>query len=158
MPLHHHDDPNHPENVALARAYSLQVPIIWFVGIEPGRYMPIFPVYVVGNEPEKLQFVLAVDEAQRSLVPDAEAGGEPVVPNGMSLCKIHHAAYDANLLGISPDYEININQALLEETDGPMLRHGLQEMHGRQIHPPRSRRQRPDRDRLEQRFKAFRNS
>jgi hypothetical protein len=30
--------------------------------------------------------------------------GQPVVPNGILLSKIHHAAFDAHLIGIDPDY------------------------------------------------------
>jgi putative restriction endonuclease len=86
---------------------------------------------------------------------DGADGGDPVVTNGLSLCKIHHAAYDRLLLGITPDYEVRINQRLLDEIDGPMLRHGLQEMHRRLLTVPRGRADRPDRDRLDQRFQAF---
>ena len=89
------------------------------------------------------------------IIGDSEAGGEPVVPNGMALCKIHHAAFDRNFLGISPTLEVRINQRLLDEVDGPMLRHGLQEMHGTTISVPRSRSAKPDPNRLHQRFEAF---
>ncbi len=89
------------------------------------------------------------------IIGDREAGGEPVVPNGLSLCKIHHAAFDINLLGVSPDYEVRIDRALLAETDGPMLLHGLQEMHGRLLVLPGRRQDRPDRDRLAQRWATF---
>lgn len=89
------------------------------------------------------------------IIGDRAEGGEPVVPNGLSLCKIHHAAYDVHLLGISPDYEVRINQGLLEETDGPMLRHGLQEMHGRTLALPPRRADRPDRERLATRWTEF---
>jgi putative restriction endonuclease len=78
-----------------------------------------------------------------------------VVTNGLSLCKIHHAAYDRMLLGITPDYEVRINQRLLDEIDGPMLRHGLQEMHRRPLTLPRQRSDRPDPERLALRFEAF---
>ena len=89
------------------------------------------------------------------IIGDRESGGEPVVPNGLSLCKIHHAAFDANLLGVSPDYAVSIDAALLAETDGPMLRHGLQEMHGQLLWLPSRRADRPDRDRLAQRWVDF---
>ncbi len=89
------------------------------------------------------------------IIGDADAEGIPVVTNGLALCKIHHAAFDANMLGISPDYVVRIDAALLAETDGPMLRHGLQEMDGRRIGVPTSPKQRPDRDRLATRFKRF---
>ena len=77
------------------------------------------------------------------------------VPNGMAMCKIHHAAYDRDFLGVTPDYEIRINADLLNEVDGPMLKHGLQEMHGAQLTLPRRTSDRPARDRLAERFEAF---
>lgn len=86
---------------------------------------------------------------------DSEADGDAIVTNGMAMCKIHHAAYDQNLLGVTPDYEITINTALLSEKDGPMLKHGLQEMHGLPISVPTRKAERPDRDRLSARYEAF---
>jgi len=89
------------------------------------------------------------------IIGDAEDGGEPIVTNGMALCKIHHAAYDADLLGVSPDYVVHINADLLQEHDGPMLRHGLQEMNGRPLTVPKLVREKPDKDRLASRFGRF---
>ena len=92
------------------------------------------------------------------IVEDGQEGGDPIVTNGLSLCKIHHAAYDRKLLGITPDYEVRINQRLLDEVDGPMLRHGLQEMHGRPLTVPRQRSDQPDRERLGRRYELFRGA
>ena len=89
------------------------------------------------------------------IIVDRETGGEPVVENGLTLCKIHHAAYDRCFLGISPDYRVHIDLKLLEETDGPMLKHGLQAMHGTVLTLPHARRDRPDPERLEMRFSRF---
>lgn len=89
------------------------------------------------------------------IVPDGQPLGEPVVPNGISLCKIHHAAYDENLVGIDPDYKVQVNKDLLLEVDGPMLKHGIQEMHGRTIAVPSRRHDRPDPERLALRFEEF---
>ena len=75
--------------------------------------------------------------------------------NGLSLCKIHHGAYDSNFLGIDPDYQVHINADLLLEKDGPMLRHGLQEMHGTKLEVPRQRAKQPSRDGLAERFEGF---
>ncbi len=89
------------------------------------------------------------------IVGDGEALGQPVVSNGLALCKIHHAAYDQNLLGIDPDHKVHVNAGLLLEVDGPMLKHGLQEMHGRLIQLPNRATDRPDRERLDVRFAQF---
>ena len=55
------------------------------------------------------------------IIPDTDPRGLPVIQNGIALCKIHHAAYDRNILGIRPDYVVEIHQRLLDEIDGPML-------------------------------------
>ncbi len=89
------------------------------------------------------------------IIPDSDDNGLPLVSNGLSLCRIHHAAYDRNLLGIRPDSIVQINQALLNEIDGPMLLHGLQEMHGRQLVLPVRGPDRPDPDRLAARYEVF---
>ena len=41
--------------------------------------------------------------------------------NGLALCKIHHAAYDSRILGVSPDLVVQIRADILDETDGPLL-------------------------------------
>lgn len=90
------------------------------------------------------------------ILPDRHVHGDPVVPNGLALCKIHHAAYDSNIIGIRPDRVVEVRRDILVETDGPMLRHGLQEVHGSRLAVPRSRRDRPDPARLEERYEQFR--
>lgn len=93
------------------------------------------------------------------IVPDGEDGGEPIVRNGLALCKIHHAAYDARILGISPEYRVEIRADLLLEIDGPMLRHGLQDLHGLPLMVlPTARNERPDRDRLDISYRRFREA
>lgn len=77
------------------------------------------------------------------------------VTNGISLCKIHHAAYDANIIGIDSDYQVHVREDILEEVDGPMLQHGIKEMDQRELWVPGQVRERPDRDRLLQRFAVF---
>jgi putative restriction endonuclease len=204
-------DPQHPENVALRRAKELDLPLIWFVGVASGQYEPIYPVWVVGDDPRNLEFAIAVDPAQRLITPnqslspgmreyterltkqrlhqrvfrtqvllayegrctvcnlghaelldaahiiaDGRPNGDPVVPNGMAMCKIHHAAFDARILGIRPDLTLHLRQDLLDEVDGPMLRHGLQDMHNRKLmRLPAIRAARPDAARIEERYAEF---
>jgi len=49
------------------------------------------------------------------------------------LCKLHHAAFDCFIIGITPDYKIELRKDILDENDGPMLQHGLKEFHGNRI-------------------------
>jgi putative restriction endonuclease len=84
-----------------------------------------------------------------------EPDGDPVVPNDLALCKIHHAAYDANLLGVRPDLVVEVTPRLMSEIDGPMLRHGLQAMDGATLQIPRQRAAEPDPARLATRYGQF---
>ena len=68
----------------------------------------------------------------------------PVVPNGVAMCAIHHRAFDADVLGIRPDYVVQVRQDVLEEQDGPTLRHALQAIHGEKLLLPRQRAARPN--------------
>jgi putative restriction endonuclease len=86
------------------------------------------------------------------------SGGLMHVTNGLSLCKIHHAAFDTNILGIRPDYVAEIRSDLLEEIDGPMLRHGLQDVHGQLLNVPRRVADQPARSSLERRYEEFRSA
>lgn len=90
------------------------------------------------------------------ILPDSEDASEPVVSNGLSLCKIHHSAYDVRILGVDPDYRVHVREDVLEEVDGPMLRHGLQEMHGSLLIVPRRAADQPDRELLAVQFDRFR--
>lgn len=90
------------------------------------------------------------------ILEDRDERGKPEVPNGLALCGVHHGAYDANIMGIAPDQRIHIRKDILAEVDGPMLRHGLQEMHGSLISVPRRMELQPRVEYLEERFEHFR--
>lgn len=205
------EDSEHAENRALRSAMLLRLPLIWFYGFAEGLYAANYPVYLLAEEPEQHQFVVALGEDQRMvdvgqeadpiirayverttrqrlhqpafrasvlrayttrcavcsfhhanlldaahITADAHAEGDPVTPNGLALCKIHHGAYDANILGIRPDLTVHVRQDILEEIDGPMLRHGIQDHHNRALMVvPTSKGDRPDAARLERRYEQF---
>jgi putative restriction endonuclease len=217
-------NPDHHENRALREAMRQQVPLIYLLGVLEGRYLPVWPVYVVNDDPGSLHFTIAADDSRLSgvhdlvasgtagvsysaeaelrrryvtrevrlrlhqqgfrervlvayrercalcrlrhrelldaahIIPDVEDRGEPIVRNGLSLCRLHHAAYDAFLLAVRPDYSVEVSKAVLEESDGPMLRHGLQAMHNVRILTPRAADQEPDRDLLQERLERFRRA
>lgn len=83
-----------------------------------------------------------------------ETLGQPVVQNGIPLSKLHHAAFDAHLLGIDPDFRIHVANRLLEHKDGPILE-ALKGLNGKLIQLPPRAQDRPDRDRLSQRFDSY---
>lgn len=84
-----------------------------------------------------------------------ERWGQPIVPNGIPLSKIHHAAFDAHLIGIDPDYRIHVSDRLLGQKDGALLEE-MKRLSGGALHLPDRRKDRPDRDRLAARFELFR--
>ena len=81
--------------------------------------------------------------------------GQPIVPNGLPLSKIHHAAFDAHLIGIDPDYRLHVSGRLLDQHDGPMLE-ALKQLDGGMLHLPKRTKDYPDRDRLSLRYEQFR--
>lgn len=206
-------DPLHRENAGLRRAMETQTPLIYLFGVVPGYYMPVWPVFIVGDDLAALTFTVAVDEAhvlvtppepgtvtetrreyvtrltkhrlhqagfrervihayQQScsvcrlrhhqlldaahILPDSHPKGQPVVPNGLALCKLHHAAFDSHIIGVRPDLVIEVSTAVLEEIDGPMLLHGLQGFHGSALRVPRHEELRPNPEFLEERYELFR--
>ena len=208
------DNPHHPDNIGLRLAMQHGAPLIYNHGVVPGKYMPIWPVYVSHDDPANLTFSVAVDDAKLSLVcdgdiagvearrqyvtsvvsqrlhqrdfryrvlaayrsqcaicrlkheelldaahilPDGHPLGAPVVPNGLALCKLHHAAFDRNIVGIRPDLKVEIREDVLKEEDGPMLHHGLQEFNNAPVWIPRNDILRPKPEFLEERYQMFRD-
>ena len=58
---------------------------------------------------------------------------QPVISNGLPPTKIQHAAFDAHLIGIDPDFRIHVSDRLLEIHDGPFLELGLKGIVGQLI-------------------------
>ena len=214
-------DPQHRDNVGLRKAMARQTPLIYFHSVVKGRYLAVWPVFIINDAPQSLSFTVAADDqeslvrgelfcrdgaellsdsstiAKRSyitsivrrrlhqksfrervleaysrqcalchlrhaelldaahIIPDRDSTGDPVVQNGISLCKIHHAAFDSNIIGITPEYKVAIREDILVEIDGPMLRYGIQELHGQRVLLPRRRHLWPDRERIEERYRVF---
>ena len=127
--------------------------------IVKARYhQPLFRARVIHAYEERcavcrLPFTELLEAAH--IRPDSQ-GGSTKISNGMSLCKIHHGAYDADIIGISPDYTIHVKDSVLATFDGPTLQHSIKEMDGealRQI--PKETTSKPDRELLAERFEKF---
>ena len=202
-------NPEAADNRWLREAFENQVPVIYFLGIAPGCYRAILPVFISGWDSKalKARVVFGMPD-QEVIVPPANAlerryalqtvkqrlhqtsfreaiiraysgrcalsrisepllldaahivpdndkrFGQPVIPNGIPLSKIHHAAFDAQLIGIDPDYRMHVSDRLLDQHDGPTL-DALKRLNGGIIHLPKRIKDRPDRDRLALRFERF---
>jgi putative restriction endonuclease len=83
-----------------------------------------------------------------------EQYGQPIVPNGIPLSKIHHAAFDSHLIGIDPDFRIHVSKRLLTRRDGPFLE-VLKRLDQGVLHLPARSKDRPDQDRLAMRYEVF---
>lgn len=80
--------------------------------------------------------------------------GQPMVTNGLPLSKLHHAAFDSNLIGIDADRRVHVKDRLRELHDGPTLK-AIQSVHGQSLLLPERARDYPDRERLAMRFEQF---
>jgi putative restriction endonuclease len=89
------------------------------------------------------------------ILPDGDPRSKPVISNGLALCKIHHSAYDLNIVGIDPDHRVHVREDILAQIDGPMLQHGIKEMQGERIRVPHRPDHQPNVDYLAERFEAF---
>ena len=85
---------------------------------------------------------------------DAEEHGQPLISNGISLCSIHHRAFDQHIVGVDSDYRVHVSRRLLDEDDGPMLEL-LKGFHAEPLTVPRAASARPDRARRAERFEQF---
>ena len=211
-------DTHHRDNVGLRLAFQKNLPLIYFHGIVPGRYLAVFPVYITGDDPNNLSFKVAVDDMQNvglsqdlpivaeanegrrayltasirqrlhqrgfrekvldayrtscafcklrhrelldaaHIIPDHEPDSKSIVKNGMALCKLHHAAYDSFIIGITPDYMIKVRQDILQEEDGPVLQYGLKNLHNSTLILPSSKVHWPGKEFLEWRFDRFKKT
>lgn len=88
------------------------------------------------------------------IVGDLEERGDATVSNGLSLCSIHHRAFDQHLVGIDADYVVRVSPRLLDEDDGPML-DLLKAFHAQPITVPAAISLGPDRERLAERYDRF---
>jgi putative restriction endonuclease len=89
------------------------------------------------------------------IIDDAEDRGEPVIQNGLALCRIHHGAYDQFLIGIRPDLRIEVAEDVIAEVDGPMLEHGLKKADGLRIRVPETKKLHPDPENLQWKYEKY---
>jgi len=201
-----------PDNKALRAAFTLQAPLVYFVATRPGWYKPLYPCFVIADDPvarrvlvspglmagpvDEREPILVDDPLERKyavretrvrlhqarfrgqilvaysnrcaicrlretrlldaahIVGDLEQRGDPHITNGLSLCSIHHRAFDQDLVGVAADYKVHVARRLLDDEDGPMLEL-LKTFHEKQIELPDKRVWQPDRDRLALRFERF---
>ncbi|MBN2213880.1 MAG: hypothetical protein JW723_06525 [Bacteroidales bacterium] len=69
--------------------------------------------------------------------------------------QIRNTAFDKNIIGINQDYIVKVRKDVLRETNGPMLRYGIQFLDNNRIILPRMKNDWPDQDRLKMRFETF---
>lgn len=85
------------------------------------------------------------------LVPDSEELGEPQVSNGLALCALHHRAFDRDLVGVNPDFEIRVFWERLERPDEEPTE-VLTQFDGESLEVPEDPRHRPDHEMVSYRW------
>lgn len=89
------------------------------------------------------------------IIPDHLPESRSNIDNGLALCKLHHAAYDSFILGVTPDYEIMVRNDILVEKGGPILKYGLQVLQGTRITLPADEKDWPAKNALSWRYERF---
>lgn len=89
------------------------------------------------------------------IIPDTYPEGKPTITNGIALCKLHHSAFDSFILGVTPDYIIQVREDVLDEEDGPMLQYGLKGLHQTKLILPNSKKNWPSQDALTWKYDRF---
>ncbi len=210
-----------PTNRALEEAWRRHAPLVYFVGVEPAVYEPIWPVWVEALDhsagrvllaaadlldPNKSSFEAAAGgmeapanelrERSYTLVaakrrnhqawfscrtksaygyrcafsglpllqllvgahirPDSD-GGPATVTNGICMSTLHHAAFDANLIGVDAGCRIHVARSVRDVRDGPLL-DSLRKLDRKQLHQPDRPEDRPGREFLDWRFRRFREA
>jgi putative restriction endonuclease len=138
------------ELAGLGRAYAVRETR---VRLHQGRFRAVvLPAYADQRAICRLKERRLLDAAH--IRSDAAVDATASVSNGLSLCTIHHRAYDQDLVGVDADYGVHVAGKLLDDADGPMLEL-LKTFHGGRIVIPRREPARPDRELLGERFERF---
>ena len=61
-------NPNAPDNQWLRKAFEHRIPIIYFLGVAPARYIAIFPVFISGWNPDSLKARVVFSEPIRGVM------------------------------------------------------------------------------------------
>ncbi len=86
-PLHYRyrgKDPGHRDNVGLRECFERRLPLVYLLGLVPGRYLATWPVYIVGDDPASLTFMVEADDPAELAI-----GLDP--PNGGGAAAVHEA-------------------------------------------------------------------
>jgi putative restriction endonuclease len=135
-----------------------RLPLVYLFGLVPGRYLPVWPVFVVGDSRGELFFDVAVDDPQLAVA--AEATQPLGIAEDRTEIRREYVTALVRRRLHQQAFRVRVLEAYRTQCALCRLRHqeSLKEMHMRQIALPRSAGQYPDRDRLEERYALFRAS
>lgn len=77
------------------------------------------------------------------ILPDSHLLGVPDVRNGLSLCGLHHKAFDRHLVDIDDNYRIQLSPELLRRTNGPLFTQAFLQRHDQELRLPKREEKRP---------------
>jgi putative restriction endonuclease len=137
-------DPNAADNRWLREAFENRIPIIYFLGIAPGRYQAMLPTFISGWDVTALKARVAFG------VPDQQTLEPPenAVERRYALRAVKQRLHQASF-----------REAVITAYNGrcalSRLLEALKRLHGGTIHLPNRAKDLPDRDRLALRFERF---
>jgi putative restriction endonuclease len=91
------------------------------------------------------------------ITPDSDEDSTTEVSNGIALSKLHHRAFDAHFIGISPDRLVEVGPKLRSQASSYFL-DSFMKCHGSKIFVPSIKEAQADQDRLARRYEKFKRA
>lgn len=98
-------DPSHRDNVGVRFAKEAKLPMVYFHGLVPGRYLATWPVFVVGDDPRSLHFTVQVDDAlhlgvepERPMVQEPAESARREYVTAITRRRVHQRAFRERVL------------------------------------------------------------
>ncbi len=91
-------DPQHSDNRAMRIAMQRASPLIYFVGVDRGVYVPRYPVWLLHEDEQRREFSVAVDEGQRLFEPEALAAPQREYIRRLTSLRLHQPIFRSRVL------------------------------------------------------------
>jgi putative restriction endonuclease len=171
-------DPNAADNQWLRETFENQIPIIYFLGVSPGRYQPLQPTFISGWDSKALKANVALGAPDQVTLGPPETARERRYALRAVKQRLHQAsfreavitAYNGRcaLSGLPEPLLLDAAHIIAgkdEPLGQPVVPNGihLSKIHQKRrnraaIHMPGRVKDRPDRDRLALRFDRFKGA
>jgi putative restriction endonuclease len=150
------NDPGFHENVRLKRAMQERIPLVYFIGLVPNKYLALFPVFIIAADDKTLTFTVEIGD-------DFGGRAQDKVWRDLDSKRIHGPVFDEvrreyvtreTLVRVHQrEFRERVLHAYNEHCSFCSLKH--RELHHKQILLPGARRYHPDKEFIRERYEQF---